>query len=196
MRCAQVRRPAPGYAWLAVGCRSPAASQPSAHMPHCSTSGPDSQAGRYRDKLVKRFHLSDFLLATVQIPEVRGAFHHLFPIELEQQPQYPMRAGMLGPHVNYHAAQTACHRLHCRCVVNLGHQRTWEGIWGGLFTAGDLLLYLYNAIDQRFWTRRTSSHVNIHRQNLVDPLQHAIGTIHPSRRGTDPMAITHFGSGI
>ncbi len=63
------------------------------------------------DKLVKRFHLGDFLLAAMQIAEVRRAFHHLFPVELKQQPQYPMRTGMLRTHVNHHAAQTACDGL-------------------------------------------------------------------------------------
>src|SRR5688572_3360822 len=108
-----------------------------------------------------------------------------------------MRTRVLRPHVNHHAAQTTRGVLHSLWRFYLGDCGAWERVWGRLLPTSNLFLHLHNAINQRFRARWTSSDVDVDRANLIDPLQHAIGAIHPTRRGTrahreDPLGIGHL----
>ena len=63
--------------------------------------------------------------------------------------------------------------------------------------AVDFALQPHQAFEQRFRPRRTTGDVNIHRNELIDPLQHGV-TSDTSRRveAQAPIAMHHFGSGI
>ena len=63
--------------------------------------------------------------------------------------------------------------------------------------AGDLVLQLHQAFEQRFRTRRTTGDVNVNRQKLIDSLEDRVGAIHAAGRragahGDDPFWLRHL----
>ena len=68
---------------------------------------------------------------------------------------------------------------------------------GRAFVAPDLLLQQHQTLQKGFGARRTAGDVDIDRQELIDPLYHAVDVIHPAGvgaapHGDDPARLGHL----
>jgi hypothetical protein len=55
------------------------------------------------DALVVGFAFGQFFEPGVQITDIRGGLHDRFPVQLQDDPQNPVRAGVLGAHIQNHS---------------------------------------------------------------------------------------------
>ena len=68
------------------------------------------------------------------------------------------------------------------CVASGGHGGAGQAAQGLALACAaplllDLLLQLHEAVEQRLGARRAAGHVDVHRDDLVDALQHAVAEL-------------------